>query len=638
MTATATKKTAIKTDDIFYLRHRSGQYLVSFDKGRYSFPQLDGTGQVKLQLKCTKGAQQIKDGDIIKICSLETRLGKNDILGAFANSHNCYYWKDGYDDKKQSWQIHKLKSDGGVICYGDAVYITNISYKNQRLAADTRYHGYITTKKNASDYWIIESTVKNKPSAVAKTPEKAEPEKTETKKDQESQQKPVSDNPKEQFIYANGLPTYDSTKELPSTVQPTRHWEFNFYTSAIGLKAVEPLLTIPTQNNGQLELSAASYLSPNLTRLRPDKFSDEFFVERRLNGFNPGQMKRVDNQPWQYIIRYEFKDVKVDENGILPQYIEARFCLDGQKLNPHSIEYLLYGETEKRNYKPGDRDWEWAKKLFRNAEFVSHELRTHLGGTHLNMDQYAMAYYRNIDKNPIKQLLDPHFEGLLKIDQQGINVLIGNDGKEGTVPSLTCLNYDDTQRLLLEGLKYLTYRNWSPRQQTLPDYVENNYFDTAAIAMWNIVTDYVKNFCDEHQEEIQEFWSEIEAMSDDLSSHSILKPELGTLDIKNTSDLRSMCIYLIYTCTFQHSWVNNKQYEDGGDVEYATLGIWKNNNDPAVAGRNAQQVITLWNLTSVRYNLIMDMGSPELQEALWENREKINPGIPIDSILMSISI
>ena len=351
-----------------------------------------------------------------------------------------------------------------------------------------------------------------------------------------SQQKPVNDNPKEQFVYVNGFPTFDSTKELPSSVRPTRDWEFNFNKSSKGIKGVKELLTLPIQKAGQLELSAISYMPPNLTRLRPDKFSDEFFVERRLNGFNPGQMKRVENQPWQYIIRYEFKDVKVDENGILPQYIETRFCLNGQKLHPHSIEYLLYDETEKQTNKPGDRDWEWAKKLFRSAEFVSQGYSSHVAETHINMDQYAIAYYRNIDNNPIKQLLDPHFGELFRIDLQSINVLIGEEQNEGAISSLTCLSSQDSQRLLKESLENLTYRNWSPRQKTLPDYVENNYFDPAAIAMWNILTEYVKNFCDEHQQEIQEHWSEIQAMSDDLSSHSILKPELGTLDIKNMSE------------------------------------------------------------------------------------------------------
>lgn len=445
-------------------------------------------------------------------------------------------------------------------------------------------------------------------------------------------------NLKEQFVYAEGLPTFDATKELPEAVQPTPHWEFRFKKSLIGLKAVGQLLTVPTQNAGQLELSAVSYMRPNLTRLRPDKFSDQFFVERRLNGFNPGQFKRVENQPWQYIIRYEFNDVQVDENGILPQYIEARFCLDGQELHPHSIEYLLYGETDKQTPQPGDLGWSEAKKLFRCAEFVDHELRAHLGATHLNMDQYAMAYYRNVVNNPIKELLEPHLEGLLNINRDGLTLLIGNEANEGVVPRLTVLNYQDTQDILLESLKSLTYRNWSPRSQTMPDYITNNHFDQAAIAMWKILTDYVKNFFERHETGIKDYWSEIKGMSNDLSTHSILKPELGTLDIKTMSDLRQMCVYIIYISTFQHSWVNNKQYEDGGDVEYATLGLWKDNNNPAVAARHAKQLTTLWNLTSVRYNPIMDMGSAELKDALWQHREQINPGIPIESILMSISI
>ena len=57
-------------------------------------------------------------------------------------------------------------------------------------------------------------------------------------------------------------------------------------------------------------------------------------------------------------------------------------------------------------------------------------------------------------------------------------------------------------------------------------------------------------------------------MSKDLTAHSILKPELGILDIKTLQDLREMCVYVIYISTFQHSWVNHKQYDDGGDIEF----------------------------------------------------------------------
>ena len=445
----------------------------------------------------------------------------------------------------------------------------------------------------------------------------------------------------EKFIYAAGLPTFDATKELPSSVQPTPRWQFNFLGSFIGLKAVGPLLTTPTQTAGQMELSGVTYMPPNLTRLRPDKFSDEFFVERRLNGFNPGQLKRVEQQPWQYVSQFNFSDVKVEPNGILPKVISARFGLDGQQLHLHSIEYTLHGETQPQTRRPGDLEWEWAKKLYRCAEFVSHEIRSHLGGTHLNMDQYAMAYYRNVFNNPIVDLLEPHFEGLLRINQQGLAELVGKESNEGVVPGLTSLNLQDTNRILVEEVTRLTYRNWSPRQQTLPDYVANNHFDRAAIAMWGILTDYVKRFFDRNQAGIQEYWSEIEAMSKDLSAHSILKPEFGTLDIKTPTDLRELCVYVIYISTFQHSWVNNKQYEDGGDTEYATLGLWQG-NDPTKIGDHTKQLTTLWTLTSVRYNPIMDVGSNhpanELKEALWKHRDQIQPGIPVESILMSISI
>lgn len=90
--------------------------------------------------------------------------------------------------------------------------------------------------------------------------------------------------------------------------------------------------------------------------------------------------------------------------------------------------------------------------------------------------------------------------------------------------------------------------------------------------------------------------------------------------------------------------MNNKQYEDGDDIKYATLGLWQKNdqNEGQIAQMNARQLTTLWNLTSVRYNPIMDVGfnypANELKEALWKHRDLIQPGIPVESILMSISI
>lgn len=86
-------------------------------------------------------------------------------------------------------------------------------------------------------------------------------------------------------------------------------------------------------------------------------------------------------------------------------------------------------------------------------------------------------------------------------------------------------------------------------------------------------------------------------MSQDLVRHSILKSELGTLAISSIDDLKKLCIYVIYHSTFFHSWVNNKQNEDGGDVDYATIGLWDEHHPKyerkAVAEKQSKPVFLL---------------------------------------------
>ena len=851
-----TIKTVVKFDDTFYLKHQSGQYLVAVDRGRRNWPQLGNTGKVELQLIGGKG--EVTSTGYIKIRTTEQVEANNDVLGAFGDSHDCYYWKDGYDDAKQGWRITKADGTAGSIGYGESVRISNISYANQRLAADTRYQGYITTVENAGDLWILESAVVVKPPDKPPTPEQLSSQPvllfdgkddyincgkggvfkalnlSETmtlecwvnlavykggfifaKQNDEKSDKPpifyglfiddqkktpmfvysttekknnqsvwevgnknlaeialdrwyhlavvvsnqqvelfvngksqganklegkIADNadaelligkrypndsllagkladlrvwkkartaaeiqanfsqrlaynepdlvaywplnkgsgtvaydttrsdsygiiyggatwgiselpiapltPKEQFPYASkigDISRFDPDKVLPGEVQPTDRWLANFHQLFKGLAVAT--FTLPENNK-----SPVPFMPANLTRLRPDKFSDEFFVERRLNGFNPGQLKRVENQPWQYVIAYDFTKVEVESLGIFPKTIEARFCLDGQQLHPHSIEYTLHGETKTQTPRPVDRDWEEAKKLFRCTDFVYHESRSHLGRTHFNIDQYAIAYYRNVVNNPIKQLLEPHFENTININQRGATEILGytdKNGKDtdGLIPGNSPLNLNNITLVIKEELSNLTYRNWSPRQQTLPNYVVNNHFDPAANAIWGIINEYVSRFFANHQAGIKEHWAEIEGMSADLSSHSILKPELGTLDIKTMKDLEDLCVYVIYISSFFHSWVNNKQYEDGGDVDYVSIGLWqpvdpKKNPDEFIKGkiRDGKQVTATWSLSHVRYNLIMDVGPAELKDALWKQRHLIEPGLPLDRLLMSISI
>jgi choline-sulfatase len=160
------KLNVVKFGDRVYLKHESGKYLVNADRGGYNWPQLSNSGKVELQL--VGGQGEVTSTSYIKIKTTEEVTGQNNILGAFGDSQDCYYWQDGYDDGKQGWSITKADGGAGPIVYGDRVYITNISYSNQRLAADSKNQGYITTVINASDSWILESvkSLPQKPNIV----------------------------------------------------------------------------------------------------------------------------------------------------------------------------------------------------------------------------------------------------------------------------------------------------------------------------------------------------------------------------------------------------------------------------------------------------------------------------------------
>lgn len=458
-----------------------------------------------------------------------------------------------------------------------------------------------------------------------------------------------SSNPKERFKYygtpGKDFPRFDVDSPLPEEVEPTPRYEAH-----LGLQVFPTLPLIPLFNwafgglakklgfRSMIGSSFRTWMPANLSRLRPDKFSDEYFVERRLNGFNPGKLNPVTGQEWQYAVRYETGRYKAEPGGILPEYSEARFTLSDRSLQVHSIEYSWKGQVI--NCFPTDGQyWQKAKYYFRSAEYVFQEIQSHLGRTHMNMDQYAMAFYRNVIKSPIRELLWDHFEGLISIDKKGSSLIIGNTG---FIPEASALDAKSVEGVLVKEIAILNY-HWSPKIQALPDPIDNNYFDRAALAMWELLEKYVSEFFanNQNQQEIQTYWHEIEGMSKDLVAHAIFDPK-EKLAINDEKDLQQLCVYVLYHCTFFHSWVNNKQYEDGGDIEYTAIGLWDeydpNYDAKKVEERHDSQVKLMWTLGNVRYNPAIEFAPLPLKRLLWEYRDRIEPGIPLGWIMMSINI
>lgn len=457
--------------------------------------------------------------------------------------------------------------------------------------------------------------------------------------------------PKDLFKYfgvaGQDIPRFDARLPLPRSVEPPPRLLVNGGLAKIPTAPAGPLelLGIVGVTTLVQKLQSPFAMPANLTRCRPDKFSDEFFVDRRLNGFNPGQMKRVENQPWQYIICYDTREynLKFDKPGtIYPRVIEARFILQEQSLQIHSIAYELLSGVKSLKF-PTDAipEWEWAKQLFRCAEIVFQETQSHLGQAHLNVEQYAMSYYRNIVNNPIKLLLEPHFTGVLYINKLGAADIFGSTG---ILPQNSALHADEIEMLIYAKIKTLNYHQWHPQMYSIPDVVANNFFDCAAVAVWEAITEYVTEFFAQQGSEINRLWPEIVAMSEDLVQHSILDKDYGTLAIADINDLKSLCIYVIYHSSFVHSWLNYKQYEDVGDVEYAVIGLWDETYDKTtLVKQHIEQVFLAWKLAQIRYNPVMgetDADSPIaiLKGFLWQRRNEITPGIPLEIIMSSIHV
>ncbi|MBE9064077.1 alkaline phosphatase [cf. Phormidesmis sp. LEGE 11477] len=142
----------INNNSTFYLKNVSAnQYVVGVEQGRYNWPQL-GHKKAAIKLKFIQ-QRNPQGGTVWKIVSTESSLNGKNVLGAFTDSRDCYYWKDNYDKRKQGWEIAKASGRDGIDA-NEGLLIRNVSYR-QYLVADSKYKGYITTDKAKRDVWSL---------------------------------------------------------------------------------------------------------------------------------------------------------------------------------------------------------------------------------------------------------------------------------------------------------------------------------------------------------------------------------------------------------------------------------------------------------------------------------------------------
>ena len=93
--------------------------------------------------------------------------------------------------------------------------------------------------------------------------------------------------------------------------------------------------------------------------------------------------------------------------------VDASFKVEGGALLPVRIKLALrtrgkWNPPQPLTFRPGDSQWEAAKRLFRVHYFLHGEIYSHIAAAHLQMEQYAIAVFRNLRQNPVRALLGPH--------------------------------------------------------------------------------------------------------------------------------------------------------------------------------------------------------------------------------------
>ncbi len=354
--------------------------------------------------------------------------------------------------------------------------------------------------------------------------------------------------------------------------------------------------------------------------------SDEWMGKRMLNGMNRAYFQPDKNDPDQYWIKY-FGICRYPYNDeyALPT-ARVRFTVRPDGL-PIPVEIRLTGPLNSINKDPwqeriltpqnGD-DWLHAKRVVRvNGAFTT-ELDEHFTGTHLDTEQYAIAAYRNLRLNPISTLLLPHLKEVVLINHSANKILL-----KDFIPHVTALTPAGLNQRTRDVLGVQDWKNWRPMKPI-------NETHTSAQAedlFWETTYSYVSEFIDANINEIKKYWFEVYRFSEDLINHSVpvflsdldmdslsekehalaqdrfeyycgqygfdssaererRKGELKTVspithshlaedetidqDIQN---LKQACSYMIMIATYMHTWINEHQYDELGEVMYSCGGL-----------------------------------------------------------------
>lgn len=364
--------------------------------------------------------------------------------------------------------------------------------------------------------------------------------------------------------------------------------------------------------------------------------SDKWFGERMMNGMNCGSFMPDSQNPSHYWISY-FGICNYEHNNefALPDVdIKFEIGCDGLPLpleihTTGALNAINKDPWQKRIFTNKDGDlWMAAKRIARVNGAVSTEVDEHFTGTHLNTEQYSIAVHRNFHFSPLSCLLRPHLKEVVLINAAADNSIIA-----GYLPTATALTKNGLINRTYDMLGLLDWKDWKP----MDPINDSHHYALAEKLFWQVVSDFVDQFFSENLSLIKQYWTEVYYFSEDLVNHSV-PVFMSETDLDNLSsdereqverrkkyyaykyhfdfnlprervngqlkavtpitkrekydeqhpeemeDLKKVCKYAIMMATYMHTWINEHQYDDLGEILYNCGGLRFGTTETGVLG------------------------------------------------------
>ena len=250
----------------------------------------------------------------------------------------------------------------------------------------------------------------------------------------------------------------------------------------------------------------------------------------------------------------------------------ALFVITGarKELLPVAIQCQQKPAADNPVITPNDGyNWLIAKTIVETADGNLHEASTHLGRTHLAMEAFVMASYRQLGNNhPLSVLLWPHFEGTLAINNASWKYLVSDRGAVdklcgGTIQATRSVAAHGLQNLSVMGDQLpLTFaRRGVDDRDAFPEYP----FRDDSLLYWDAIHEWVAAYIRIYYQtdsDIQQDY-ELRAWGRELVSQDggRLKGLPNNGAIQRIEELIDVVTFVIYTCSVQHAAVNFPQYD-----------------------------------------------------------------------------